>query len=88
MATGDGLCVHIVYEHRTISCTWALDRGQVGVNPYRGCAEIEQKSCNLSGVAVQSPQPPDGNHTEPVRASVQRLHGDGGSDRGAPPCHF
>ena len=31
--------------------------GQAGVNPYRGCAEIVRKSCNLSGVAVQSPQP-------------------------------
>ena len=41
--------------------------GQAGVNPYRGCAEIVRKSCNLSGVAVQSPQPPDGNRTETVR---------------------
>ena len=59
------VCVHIVYEHRAISCMGP--RGQAGVNPYRGCVEIVQKSCNLSGVAVQSPQPPDGNRTEPVR---------------------
>ena len=30
-----------VYEHRAISCTGP--RGQAGVNPYRGCAEIVQK---------------------------------------------
>ena len=41
--------------------------GAAGVTPYRGYAEIVQIFCNLSGVAVQSPQPPDGNHTEPVR---------------------
>ena len=28
---------------------------------------VQRKLCNLSGVAVQSPQPPYGNHTEPVR---------------------
>ena len=65
MATGYGVCVHIVYEHHAISCTGP--RGQAGVNPYRGSAEIVRKSCNFSGVAVQSPQPPDGNHTEPGR---------------------
>ena len=65
MSPGYGVCVHIVYEHRAISCTGP--RGQAGVNPYRGCAEIVRKSCNLSGVAVQAPQPPDGNRTEPVR---------------------
>ena len=65
MATGYGVCVHIVYEHRTISCMGP--RGQAGVNPYRGCTEIVRKLCNLSGVAVQSSQPPDGNRTEPVR---------------------
>ena len=72
MATGYGVCVHIVYEHRAISCTGP--RGQVGVNPHRGCAEIERKLCNLSGVAVQSPQPPDGNLTEPCvfRAEAAR----------------
>ena len=36
------------------------------VNPYRDCAEIVGKSCNVSAVAVQSPQPPHGNRTEPV----------------------
>ena len=62
---GYGVYVHIVYEHRAISCKGP--RGQAGVIPYRGCVEIVRKSCNLSGVAVQSPQPPDRNRTEPVR---------------------
>ena len=75
MATGCGVCVHIVYEHRAISCTGP--RGQAGVNPYRGCAEIVRKLCKISGVAVQSPQPPDGNHYGARAASVQRLRGDG-----------
>ena len=56
---------------------------KLGVNPYRGCAEIVRKSCNLSGVAVQSPQPPDSNRA----ASVQRLHGNGAVTV-APPCCF
>ena len=56
---------YIVYEHRAISSTGP--RGQPGVNPYRDCAEIVRKSCNVSAVAVQSPQPPHGNLTEPVR---------------------
>ena len=65
MATGYNVCVHIVYEHRVISCTgpWG---GRARVNPYRGCAEIVQKSCNLSAGAVQSPQPPHRNRTEPM----------------------
>ena len=45
--------------------------GQPGVNPYRDCAEIVRKLCNVSAVAVQSPQPPHGNRTEPVRGIVQ-----------------
>ena len=36
--------------------------GQAGVNPYRDCTEI----VHLSGVAVQSPQPLDGNRAKPV----------------------
>ena len=64
MAPGYGICVHIVYEHLATSCTGP--RRQAGVNPYRGCAEIVRKSCNVSGVAMQSPQPPHGNHTEPM----------------------
>ena len=43
---------------------------QPGVNPYRDCAEIVRKSCNVSAVAVQSPQPPHGNRTEPVQGSA------------------
>ena len=65
MATGYGICVHIVYGHHAFSSTWP--RGQPGVNPYRDCAEIVRKSCNVSAVAVQSLQPPHGNRTEPVR---------------------
>ena len=44
--------------------------GQPGVNPYRDFAEIVRKSCNVSAVTVQSPQPPHGNRTEPVRGSA------------------
>ena len=65
---GYGVCVHIFYEHRAISSTGP--RGQPGVNPYRDCAKIVRKSCNVSAVAVQSLQPPHGNRTEPVRASA------------------
>ena len=36
----------------------------------RDCAEIVRKSCNVSAVAVQSPQPPHGYRTEPVRGSA------------------
>ena len=61
-------CVHIVYGHREISSTGP--RGQPGVNPYRDCAEIVRKSCNVSAVAVQSPQPPHGNRMEPMRGSA------------------
>ena len=61
-------CVHIVYRHHAISATGP--RGQPGVNPYRDCAEIVRKSCNVSAVAVQSPQPPHGNCTEPVQGSA------------------
>ena len=68
MATGYGICVHIVYGHRAISSTGP--RGQPGVNPYRDCAEIVRKSCNVSAVAVQSLQPPHRNRTEPVRGSA------------------
>ena len=68
MATGYGICVHIVYGHRAISSTGP--RRQHRVNPYRDCAEIVRKSCNVSAVAVQSPQPPHGNRTEPVRGSA------------------
>ena len=45
-------------------------RGQPGVNLYRDCAEIVRKSCNVSAVADQSPQPPQGNRTEPVQGSA------------------
>ena len=38
--------------------------GATRVNPYRDCAEIVQKSCNVSAVPEQSPH---GNRTEPVR---------------------
>ena len=65
MATGYGIFVHIIYGHRAIS--YMGPRGQPGVNPYRDCAEIVRKSCNVSAVAVQSLQPPHGNCTEPVR---------------------
>ena len=81
MATGYGVCVHIVYEHRAISSTGP--RGQPDVNPYRDCAEIVRKSCNVSAVAVQSPQPPHGSYgaraeiglrTVPVRGLCNATH--------------
>ena len=58
----------IFYGHRAISSTGPW--GQPGVNPYRDCAEIVRKSCNVSAVAVQSPQPLRGNRTEPVHGSA------------------
>ena len=56
--------------------------GQPGVNPYKDCAEIVRKSCSVSAVAVQSPQPPHGNHTKPggdrpshgARAGIVQCH--------------
>ena len=63
MATGYGVCFHIVYEHRAISCMG--NRGQVGPMPYGGCFEIVRKSCDFSAVVVHSQQPPHGNRTEP-----------------------
>ena len=65
MATDYGICVHLLYGHRANSSTGP--RGLPGVNPYRDCAEIVRKSCNVSAVAVQSPH---GNRTEPVRGSA------------------
>ena len=53
----------------------------------KACAEIVRKSCNLSGVAVQSPQPPDGKCTEPVWLPCRVLRGDGAAIV-APPCSF
>ena len=64
---GYGICVHIVYGHRAISSMGP--RGQPGVHPYRDCAEIVRKSCNVSAVAVQSPQPPHGNR-QPVNIII------------------
>ena len=57
-------CDEFVYD---FPCSFLGIVRSLGTNPYRGCAEIVRKLCNLSGVAMQSPQPPDGNHTEPVR---------------------
>ena len=61
-------CVHIIYGHRAICSTGP--RGQPGINPWRDCAEIVRKSCNVSAVSVQSPHPPHGNRTEPLRGSA------------------
>ena len=61
-------------SHCAISCTGP--RGQAGVNPHRGYAEIVWKSCNLSAVAMPSPQPPQGNRIE-TAVFMQRLCGDG-----------
>ena len=52
IAGGYGLCVHIIYGYRAISST--RPRGQPGENPYRDCAEIVRKSCNVSAVAVHA----------------------------------
>ena len=64
MATGYGICVHIIYGHRAISST-----GPRGKSVQRLCGDV-RKSCNVSAVAVQSPHPPHGNRTEPVRGSA------------------
>ena len=66
---------HICSHCLRASCNFFYTgpRGQPGVNPYRDCAEIVRKSCNVSAVAVQSlqpPQPPQGNRTESVRGSA------------------
>ena len=53
MATGNGVCVHIVYVHRAISCTGP--RGQTGTKPYKNYTEIIGKSCNFSAVAMFGP---------------------------------
>ena len=71
MATGYGIYVFTLstpYGHRAISSSG--HRGHPGVNPYRDCAEIVRKSCNVSAVAAQSLQPPHGNRTESVRGSA------------------
>ena len=56
VATGYGICVHIVYRHRAISSSGP--RGQPGVNPYRDYAEIVRKSlqchCSCCAVSVAS----------------------------------
>ena len=52
MATGYGVCVHIVYEHREISSTGP--RGQPGVNPYKDCVQIVRKSCSCRAVSAAS----------------------------------
>ena len=63
---------HIMCSHcLRASCNFFYGAsGQPGVNPYRDCSENVRKSCNVSAVAVQSPQPPHGNRTEPVRGSA------------------
>ena len=82
---GYGVCVHIGYEHCAISCMGP--QGHAGVNPYRGCAEIVRKSCNLSAVAMQSPEPPHGNRTEPVRLPCRGC-AEMVAVTVAPPCRF
>ena len=69
MATGYGICVSHCLR---ASCDffYGASGGQPGVNPYRDCAEIVRKSCNVSAVAVQSPQPLHRNRTVPLRGSA------------------
>ena len=59
---------HMRSHYLRASCDFFY--GASGANPYRDCAEIVQKSCNVSAVAVQSPHPPHGNRTEPMRGSA------------------
>ena len=74
IVAGYGICVHIVYEHRAISSTGP--RGQPTVNPYRDCAEILRKSCNVSAVSAASARKSYGARagiglrTVPVRGCV------------------
>ena len=65
MATGYGLCVHIVHEHRAISSSGT--RRQFDTKSYGGCADIVRKSCNFRAVVVQYPLPSQGSRTELVR---------------------
>ena len=66
MATGYGVCVHIVYEHRAISCTGL--REQTGVNPYRDCAEIVRRlPCSLASLQTVTVWSPCGFRADAAR---------------------
>ena len=49
---GYGVCVHIVYEHRALSCTGF--RRQTEAKPYGDYAEIVGKSCCHRAVSAAS----------------------------------
>ena len=70
MAIGDGVCVHIVYEHRAISCTGF--RRQIEAKPYGDRAEIVGKSCSHRAVSAASARK---SYRAPA-ASVRRQRGD------------
>ena len=73
MATGYGVCVCIVYEHRAISCTGL--RRRTGSKPYRDRAEIVRKSCSHRserksyGARAASARRSRGDGTVTVRSS-------------------
>ena len=66
LATGYGVCVHIVYEHRAISCmsSWP-QTGQSRMKAVR-------RSYGNRAMPVRSPQIPHGNRT-----TLERARGDG-----------
>ena len=74
MATGYSVCVHIVYEHRAISCTGPRGAGRAkSVQRLRGdCTENVQSQCSCRAVTAASTQKSYGARA----ASVQRLRGD------------
>ena len=71
MATGYGICVHIVYGHRAISSTGP--QGQPGVDPYRDCAEIVRKSCDI--VQLSSSLRSSARKSYGARAGIRPSHG-------------
>ena len=68
---GYGICLHIVYRH---SCDFLYgDLGTGRAKPFGSCAEIIQKPCDASAVAMQSSKVPYGTR----EGSIQRLRRDG-----------
>ena len=53
MATGYGVCAHIVYGHRAIF-VWELGEGRA--KSYGGCAEFVCKSCDAGADSAQGPR--------------------------------
>ena len=81
MATGYGICVHIVYGHRAISSTGP--RGQPGVNPYTETvrrlygnrAMSVQLPCSLRSLRTEIVRSPCGDRpSHGARAGIVQCH--------------